>query len=145
MSSHREPSDIAVIEHRSAKVYDAGGQILISGPVEYDVREALDILVREDGAEVVSHPTMLGSAWLAACSHPLRKPVACKVSQEGFTIFVTGPTEQAVTVAMLEMTERGAHIVEPPRIVSGEWVAVLDGAQLGQIEQLHWSNAQYQR
>ena len=118
---------------------------MISGPSEPDVREALDMLVNEDGAKVASYPAKLGSLWLAACSHPLHAPAPCKVRQEGLTIIVTGPTEQAVTVAMLEIKDRGGSIIEPPYEIGGDWIAVLEGVELGHLERLAWSKTEYRR
>jgi len=114
------------VDFKSARVYDTGGQLMISGPDENDVREALDMLVYEDGARVVSAPTLVGSKWVAACTHPVHSREICEVQREGWKIVVSGPSEQAVTLKVEQLRDRGAKIVETPYLQDDRWVALLD-------------------
>jgi hypothetical protein len=120
--------DETAVTFKTAKVYDLADHILISGPIEADVAEALNMLVQEDGAQVITPMTRLGSAWLAACTHPMHSERMCEVRRDGYTVTITGPTERAVAIAMDKILERGARIIEPPRLLDGKWVAVLDEA-----------------
>jgi len=114
------------VDFKSARVYDTGGQLMISGPDENDVREALDMLVHEDGARVVSAPAQVGSKWVAACTHPVHSREICEVHREGWKIVVSGPSEQAVTFKVQQLRERGAKVVETPYLQDDRWVALLD-------------------
>lgn len=138
-------ADMTGVGFKTAKVYDAGGYILISGPSEADVNEALNILITEDKAELISRPARVGSSWLAACSHPLRKRIPCKLQREGFTVVVTGPTKEAVTVAVLELMEHGARLLQNPAEVDGEWSAVADIAGVDDTGAFNWSMREYRR
>lgn len=145
MSEQSESAEIAVIEYKTAKVYDVGGQVLISGPVQADVAEALRMLVDEDRAELISPPTKIGSSWLAACSHPLRKRIACRLQRDGFTVVVTGPTKEAITVEALDLMQRGARMLEFPIELDGEWTVVLDVVSVDDTSVFNWKTAEYRR
>jgi len=116
------------VDFKSAKVYDMRGQLMIAGPNEHDVQEALDVLVNEDGAQVVSTPAKVGEEWVAECTHPVDD--GCEVRHEGWKVVITGPSEEAVTIKVQEMTARGALIVEPPHQVGDRWAALLHEAGL---------------
>jgi len=121
------PQEIVSVEFKSAKVYDTGVQLMISGPNEQDVRDALDMLVHEDGARVVYAPARVGANWVAACTHPVHSQDVCEVHRDGWKIVVTGPSEQAVTFKVQQLRERGAKIVETPYLEDEHrWVALLD-------------------
>jgi hypothetical protein len=122
----RSPRDPISVDFKTAKVYDTGGQLMISGPNEADVKEALEMLVKEDGARTVAAPAQVGSKWVAACTHPIHTSEECEVRREGWKIVIAGPSEQAVALRTEQLKERGALIVEPPYQQDGHWVAVLD-------------------
>jgi len=145
MSTQSDSEGGGVVPFKSARLYDAGGQVLISGPDKGDVQEALEILVQEDKAELISPPTKVGSLWLAACSHPLRKQVSCTVQREGSTLVVTGPSKEAVTVRALDLMRQGAQLVEFPAETNGKWTVVLDIAGADDTGRFDWSIKAYRR
>lgn len=121
------PQEVISVDFKSARVYDTGGQLMISGPNEQDVREALEMLVHEDGARIVSAPSRVGAKWVAACTHPVHSQEVCEVHRDGWKIVVTGPSEHAVTFKVQQLRERGAKVVETPYLEDEHrWVALLD-------------------
>lgn len=140
-----ELEDVVVVAYRTARVHDAGGQVLISGPVEADVREALDMLVNDDKAQLISLPAKLGGSWLAACTHPARERIPCRLERDGLTVVVVGPTKEAVTVEVLNLMQSGAALIDFPWEARGEWTAVLDIGDLDDTGAFNWSDRAYRR
>ena len=131
------------------KRHDAGGDILISGETHEDVEAALQDLVSR-GARVITRPSLVGRAWVAACSPPpapkdidstttldlakiaaaqkKKRPEAalCRVEEMGLKRVVTGPTRDAVDARVAELVEEGAELVSPSEESYGSWIAVCD-------------------
>ena len=126
------PSPLAIdmisVDFKSATVYDMGRQLMISGPSERDVKEALDMLVNEDGAEIVSAPARVGEHWVAECTHPMAD--GCEVRHEGWKIIITGHSEEAVRSRAQQLTARGALMVEQTHFAGDRWAALLHEAGL---------------
>ena len=122
------PQDIISVDFKSATVYDTGVQLMITGPKEDDVREALAMLVGEDGAQLVSEPIKAGGQWVAECTRP--RDDGCEVRQDKWKLVVTGPTEDAVRLKVQQLTSRGALVIEPPHLAGQRWAALLHEAGL---------------
>lgn len=120
--------DMISVDFKSATVYDTGVQLMITGPKEYDVREALEMLVGEDGAQIVSAPTRVGGQWVAECTRP--SDDGCEVRQDKWKLLVTGPSEDAVRLKVQQLTSRGALVIEPPHQAGHRWAALLHEAGL---------------
>lgn len=122
------PQEMTSVEFKSATVYDTGVQLMITGPNENDVREALEMLVNEDGAKVISAPARVGAQWVAECTRP--SDDGCEVRQEKWKLVVMGPSEEAVKRKVQQLTSRGALILEPPHWTGDRWAALLHEAGL---------------
>lgn len=122
------PQDITSVEFKSATVYDTGVQLMITGPSENDVGEALAMLVNEDGAKVISPPSKVGTHWVAECTRPSDN--GCEVRKEKWKLVVTGPSEEAVKNRVQHLISRGALILEPPHWTGDRWAALLHEAGL---------------
>jgi class 3 adenylate cyclase len=115
---------------RPVKVFDAGGQIIISGYSEASVRSALDELVAA-GARVLSPIAQVSNKWMATCEHPDIQVSACKVARLGQTQIVTGPSRDAVRAKAAELVQFGARLVRDAEQISGQWTAVCEGGGSG--------------
>jgi class 3 adenylate cyclase len=119
---------------KPVKVFDAGGQIIISGYSEDSVRKALDELVAA-GASVLSPIAQVSNKWMATCEHPDIQVSACKVARLGQTQIVTGPSRDAVRAKAAELVQFGCRLVRDAEQINGQWTAVCEGSGTGR-----WGN-----
>jgi len=108
-----------------AKVHDAGAHLMISAASRESVDAALRKLVAQ-GAAVVTPTGMVGGKWFAACTHPSKSRVECKVEIVGLQRVVSGPTRQAVADRVAELVSYGDKLVGDIEEVDGTWTAICD-------------------
>lgn len=108
-----------------AQVYDAGGNIVVSGPTRSSVEDELKKLV-ERGYRALSPAAQMGTRWVASCEHPSVSSSVCKVEELGYTRIVTGPTREAVAAKVEEMVAFGAISVGGVECLNGTWTAVCE-------------------
>lgn len=120
------PDDSA--SRRPAQVYDAGGNIIVSGYSRSSVEEELKKLI-DSGYRVQSPVNLVGIKWVASCEHSTRSMSACKVEEMGFTRIVTGPSRKAVTAKVDELLQYGSVLVGSIECTNGVWTAVCDAGE----------------
>jgi len=108
-----------------AKVHDAGAHLMISAASRESVEAALRQFLAQ-GASVVTPTGQMGGKWFAACTHPAKSRVACKVETVGFQRVVTGPTRQAVADRVADLVSYGDKLVGDIEEVDGTWTAICD-------------------
>ena len=114
----------AASDRAPPQVFDAGTHYVVSGYSEQAVRMKVKELEGR-GHHLLSAVVQVGSKWLASVDNP-RLAVAATVEEFGFKRVVTGPTREAVEVAVQDLVERGAVLVQPPELVDGAWTAVCE-------------------
>jgi len=119
------PEEDEALARQPAQVFDAGGNLIVSGYSKTSVQAALDEL-EQNGSRVISPLARVGKKWVAACEHPQIAVSACKVEQLGNTRIVTGPTQEAVSAKVEELTGFGAVIVRDVECTGGVWTAVCE-------------------
>lgn len=139
-------------EAKSAvKVLDAGFKLLISGEDAEAVKNTLNEYVAS-GSKIITSLALVGRTWVAACTIPVKKPSAdqtstlsltdlrtpsepslyedgseCTVTELGFTLLITGPTQVAVRAKVAELTHLGARLIgEIVAEDDGQWIARCD-------------------
>ena len=113
----------ASVSKEAARIFDAGSNLIISGYTRESVEKALASL---GGVRLISPASQVGDRWVATCEHPEIAVSACKVEVMGYTHIVTGPTREAVSAKVEELTERGAVIVTDVESAGGIWTAVCE-------------------
>ena len=113
----------APVDRTPAQVFDAGTHYMISGYSEESVRQAMEGLLAR-GCTVKSPPTLVGRKWIASVDNP--RAAGAKVEEFGFKRIVSGPTRESVDVAVNELKETGAVLVQEPELVDGVWTAVCE-------------------
>ena len=113
----------APIDRTPAQVFDAGTHYMISGYSEESVRHAMEGLIAR-GCKLKSPPTLVGRKWIASVDNP--KAAGATVEEFGFKRIVTGPTRESVDVAVNDLKEKGAVLVQAPELVDGVWTAVCE-------------------
>jgi hypothetical protein len=108
-----------------AKVHDAGAHLMISAATRDSVEAALRRFVAE-GSSIVTPVGLVGGKWLAACTHPARSRVECKVENVGLQRVVTGPTRQAVADKVADLVAYGDRQLGEIEEVDGTWTAICD-------------------
>ncbi len=121
----RSPEEDEELARQPAQVFDAGGNLIVSGYSRSSVQSALDKL-EQIGSRVISPVARVGRKWVAACEHPQIAVSACKVEQLGHTRIVTGPTQEAVSAKVEELIGFGAIIVRDIEYAGGVWTAVCE-------------------
>lgn len=117
----------ALIADGSARIFDAGPHLIISGYNQAKVAHALDQLARK-GARVVSPVTQVGEKWMASCEHPEARLAECRVEALGYTRVITGPTRQAVSHKVDEFLRAGDRLVGEIEEADEGWIAICDTA-----------------
>jgi len=113
----------AIVKNEPAKIFDAGNNLIISGYTRASVEQALAGLGE---VRLISPASQVGDRWVATCEHPEIAVSACKVEVMGYTHIVTGPTREAVSAKVEELSERGAVLVTDVESVGGIWTAVCE-------------------
>jgi class 3 adenylate cyclase len=113
----------APIDRTPAQVFDAGTHYMISGYSEESVRHAMEGLIAR-GCKLKSPPTLVGRKWIASVDNP--KAAGATVEEFGFKRIVSGPTRESVDVAVNDLKEKGAVLVQEPELVDGVWTAVCE-------------------
>ena len=108
-----------------AQVFDGGAQLIVSGPTQLSVLNALEELSKT-GSKVRSPIEKVGNKWIATCDRPPEVGDGCKVEELGFMRIVTGPTREAVSERVSELTSRGARLVHDLEEARGVWTAVCE-------------------
>ena len=109
----------------TAKIFDAGSNLMISGASREEVDEALRHLTSQ-GAALVSPPTLVGNRWMASSTHPAGPVGEARVEKAGLVHIVTGPTRLAVEEKVRELLNVGAKLVSAVEQIEGVWTAVCD-------------------
>jgi len=123
-----EPGDAAAAQpsaYEPAKVTDAGQNLMVSGSSRGSVKEALDRLLAQ-GATVISPITVVGSKWIAACTHPGAPSSAVKVEEFGLTRIVSGYDHLAVADKVADIVALGGKLRGDIEQIDGVWTAVCD-------------------
>jgi hypothetical protein len=108
-----------------AQVFDGGAHLIVSGPTQLSVLNALEELAKT-GSKVLSPLQKVGNKWIATCDHPNTGSDGCKVEELGFMRIVTGPTPEAVSGKVEELMNRGARLVHDLEETHGVWTAVCE-------------------
>lgn len=111
----------------TARLFDAGPHIIVSGHNRAKVAQALDRLGRR-GARLVSPITQVGDKWIASCEHPDMRLNECHVETLGYTRIVTGPTRQAVQTKVDELVHAGDRLLGEIEQTEEGWTAVCDAS-----------------
>lgn len=116
------------VPDHSAKVFDAGESLIISGVARTSVEAALERLLAQ-GARLISPVTQVHRNWMATCGHPPSAASGCRVTMLGYTRIVTGPTRDAVEQKVGELLKAGAVLTHDIECAKGVWTAVCEAAQ----------------
>jgi len=108
-----------------AQVFDGGAHLIVSGPTQLSVLNALEELAKT-GSKVLSPLQKVGNKWIATCDHPSTGSDGCEVEELGFMRIVTGPTPEAVSGKVEELMNRGARLVHDLEEAHGVWTAVCE-------------------
>jgi hypothetical protein len=108
-----------------AQVFDGGENLIVSGPSQLGVLNALEELAAT-GARVLSPIQKVGNKWIATCARPEPKASGCKVEELGFMRIVTGPTREAVAEKLEELLGSGARLIHDLEQAQGMWTAVCE-------------------
>ena len=108
-----------------AQVFDGGENLIVSGPSQLSVLNALEELA-QTGAKVLSPIQKVGNKWIATCARPEAKASGCKVEELGFMRIVTGPTREAVEERLGELLASGARLIHDLEQAQGVWTAVCE-------------------
>jgi hypothetical protein len=108
-----------------AQVFDGGAHLIVSGPSQLSVLNALEELAKT-GSKVLSPIQKVGNKWIATCDRPADAGDGCKVEELGFMRIVTGPTREAVSDKVTELVSRGARLVHDLEEARGVWTAVCE-------------------
>jgi class 3 adenylate cyclase len=106
-----------------ANVFDAGKNLIVSGPSRASVEKALADL---GPVRLISAANQVGDRWVATCEHPEVAVSECRVETMGYTRIVTGPTREAVSAKVDELVDRGAFLVGNVESAAGVWTAVCE-------------------
>jgi hypothetical protein len=108
-----------------AQVFNAGEQLMVSGPSQLSVLAALEEL-EKTGAQVISPVSKVGNKWMATCKPPPSPDDQCRVEELGFMRIVTGPTREAVSEKVDELVRMGGRLVHDLEQARGIWTAVCE-------------------
>jgi len=133
----------------TVKITDTGEGLLITGPTQAAVDEALKELLSR-GSKATSSATQLGSKWLASCTHPAPAPesgnpapvdvaaiaqrVALRsvsISDAGSHLIVTGESRESVQAALLELSKTGAEPTLEITQVGRKWMGRCENLKFG--------------
>jgi hypothetical protein len=109
----------------SAKIFDAGSNLMLSGSTRDEIEQALRHLTSQ-GASIVSPPTLVGNRWMGSATHPSGPIREATVEKAGLMHIVTGPTRLAVEEKVRELLNVGARQVSEIEQLEGTWTAVCD-------------------
>jgi len=112
------------MDRTPAQVFDAGTHYMVSGYSEESVRDAAQKLIA-GGGKLIAPLSQMGRKWLASVSNP-KLDIEAKVEELGFKRVVTGPTREAVQLAVQDLVERGSTLVQEPELAEGVWTAVCE-------------------
>jgi class 3 adenylate cyclase len=115
---------------RTARVFDAGPHLIVSGYDRVKVARELDRLAAT-GARAVSPITQVGDKWMVTCEHPDSRPGQCRVETLGYKRIVTGPTRMAVAVKVRELEQTGDRLEGEIEQDGEVWTAVCDTGGAG--------------
>ena len=115
---------------RTARVFDAGPHLIVSGYDRMRVARELDRLAAT-GVRAVSPITQVGEKWMVTCEHPDSRPGQCRVETLGYKRIVTGPTRMAVADKVSELEQLGDRLVGEIEQDGEEWTAVCDTGGAG--------------
>ena len=113
----------APVDRTPAQVFDAGTHYMISGYSEESVRASIEGLLAR-GCKLKSPPTLIGRKWIASVDNP--RASGATVQELGFKRIVCAPTREAVDVAVHDLIEKGAVLVQGPDLEDGVWTAVCE-------------------
>ncbi len=116
------------VPDQSAKVFDAGESLIISGTGKASVEAALEQLVAK-GARLISPVTQVHNKWMATCGHPPPPANAVQVTELGLTRIVTGQTRDAVSKKVEELLSIGGVLVHDLECTNGVWTVVCETEQ----------------
>jgi class 3 adenylate cyclase len=112
------------MERTPAQVFDAGTHFMVSGYSQESVNEAVQKLVQK-GGKLLGAAARVGGKWMASVTSPAAA-IEARVEELGFTRMVTGPTRESVELAIRDLVDRGARLVQPPEHADGQWTAVCE-------------------
>ena len=115
----------AAASDQPAQVFDSGKHLIVSGPSQLSVLNALEDLSKT-GAKVISPIQKVGNKWMATCDHPPTAGSGCKVEELGFMRIVTGPSREGVEEKLQELLHSGARLVHDIEQAQGVWTAVCE-------------------
>ena len=122
---HTAEVEHALASDEPAQVFDGGENLIVSGPSQLAVLNALEELA-QSGSKVLSPIQKVGNKWIATCDRPGSGGSGCKVEELGFMRIVTGPTREAVSEKVEELVGRGARLVHDLEEARGVWTAVCE-------------------
>lgn len=117
----QSPSGGAAVSSEPARVFDAGANLIVSGPTRNSVETALATL---GPVKLLSPIGQVGDKWVATCEHPLISQ--CKVEALGYTRIVRGPTREAVQIKVEELKQMGGVLRGEIEAAGGQWMAVCE-------------------
>jgi hypothetical protein len=117
----RAPSAALEASNEPARVFDAGANLIVSGPSRNSVETALASL---GPVKLLSPIGQVGDKWVATCEHP--RMSQCKVEALGYTRIVTGPTREAVQIKVEELKLSGGVLRGDIEAAGGQWMAVCE-------------------
>jgi hypothetical protein len=115
-----------------AKVTDAGWALIVSGGSEEAARIAL-LQHEARGYRRLGEPVRVGARWIASLGKPgetltmadgSEERPKCMIERQGLTLFVRGPSKEAVQDAVSNLRTGGVALVAPIEQLAGEWTAI---------------------
>lgn len=114
-----------IVSDQPAQVFDGGAHLIVSGPSQLSVLNALEELA-QSGSKVLSPIQKVGNKWIATCDRPAPVGNGCKVEEIGFMRIITGPTREAVCETLDEVIDKGGRLVHDVEQAQGVWTAVCE-------------------
>lgn len=114
-----------IVSDQPAQVFDGGAHLIVSGPSQLSVLNALEELA-QSGSKVLSPIQKVGNKWIATCDRPAPVGNGCKVEEIGFMRIITGPTREAVCETLDELIDKGGRLVHDVEQAQGVWTAVCE-------------------
>jgi class 3 adenylate cyclase len=124
----RKPLDLSDTQpirmHEPARIMDAGQHLVVSGNSRASVKEALDGLLAKGGT-VISPIAVVGSKWVASCTHP-DAAGEVKVEEFGLTRIISGRSHRAVLDKLAGIVSLGGRQRGEIEQIDGVWTVVCD-------------------
>ena len=112
------------------KVTDAGGNLLISGSAEGAVLRTVMEYEAQGFSRAAPTPTRVGATWVAVVEKPgvasLTRAHHCTQERLGRSVFIRGPTEEAVRDAVSNLGLGGGKLIGAIEQLGDEWQALVE-------------------